>query len=171
MASSMEPSADNGFETGPGRRWSDRFDQLTSAAQSLIATRLAIFDEELRVKGRFFGKGVVFASVAAAFGFGAVLLFAALLAAVLAQVFGNAALGVLAAGVLYAAGAFVGGYFAWRALSEVRPTEFPATARELARDADAIRAALVRDPDPEDGSDPGYAPEEEAGESEGDVKD
>ena len=169
----MDPSAGNGFETGPGRRWSDRLDQLASATQSLLATRLAIFEEELGVKGRFFGKGLVFAGVAAAFGFGAVLLFAALLAAVLAQVFGNAALGVLGAGVVYAAGAFVGGYFAWRALAKVRPTEFPATARELSRDAEAIRAALVQDPDPEDGSDPGFVPEEEEieVESEGDVRD
>ena len=170
MASSTNTSAGNGDERLPGR-WSDRLAQLLSTAQSLVATRLAIFEEELGVKTRFFGKGLVFVSVAAAFGFAATLLFAALLAAVLAQLFGNAALGILGAGVLYAAGAAGAGWFAWKAFAEVKPSEFPATSRELARDADAIRAALARDPDPEEGPDPEYVPEDDGDESEGDVRD
>jgi uncharacterized membrane protein YqjE len=170
MSTSMSPSAGNGDERGPGR-WSDRLARLVSMAQSLVATRLAIFEEELGVKTRLFGKGVVVAGIAAAFGFGAMLLFAALLAAVLAQLFGNAALGILGAGVLYAAGAAAAGWFAWKAFSEVRPSDFPATSRELSRDAEAIRAALARDPDPEEGPDPGFDPEDDDRESEGDVRD
>jgi uncharacterized membrane protein YqjE len=169
----MNPSAGDGFETGPGRRWSDRLLQIVEAAQSLVATRLAIFEEEAGAKARLVGKGLAFLSVAAAFAFGATLLLAALLAALLAQLFGNVALGILGAGVLYAAGAAAAGYVAWKALSEVKPTEFPATSRELARDADAIRAALAQDPDPEEGPSPDDdSPEDDvAGDSEGEIRD
>jgi hypothetical protein len=169
----MSPSAGDGFEEDNGRRWSDRFAGVIAAAQSLVATRLAIFEEEVGVKSRLFGKGLAAAAVAAAFGFGAMLLLAALLAALLAQLFGNVALGILGAGILYAAGAGVGGYFAWKALSEVRPTEFPATSRELARDVDAIRAALARDPDPEEGPSPDdVSPDDDGGvDSEGEIRD
>src|SRR5262245_19766095 len=111
MSESMNSSTGNGFEPGAGRRWSDRFFRLTATAQALVATRLAIFEEEAGVKARLFGKGLIFASVAAAFVIGATLLFAALLAAVLAQLFGNAALGILGAGVIYAAAAAGAGWF------------------------------------------------------------
>ncbi len=173
MASSLNPSAGNGFETGPGRRWSDRLFQIVEAAQSLVATRLAIFEEEAGVKARLFGKGLAGASVAAAFAFGATLLLAALLAALLAQLFGNAALGILGAMVIYLAVAGGAGYWAWKSFSQVKPTEFPATSRELARDADAIRAALAQDPDPEEGPSPDEdSPEDDGPDgSEGEVQD
>ena len=168
----MSPSAGNGFEEGPGRRWGERLADLTANAQSLVATRLAIFETEAQVKARFFGKGLAGAVIAGAFAFGATLLLAALLAAVLAQVFGNAALGILGAMVIYLAVAGGAGWWAWKAFSQVKPTEFPATRRELARDMDAVRAALAQDPDPEEGPGPDdVLPEDRPDDSEGEVRD
>jgi uncharacterized membrane protein YqjE len=168
------PPAGDGFEEGATRRWSERFADLTATAQSLVATRLAIFEEEAGVKARLFGKALAGAVLAAAFAFGATLLFAALLAALLAQIFGNAALGILGAMVIYLAVAGAAGWWAWTSFSKVKPTEFPATRSELARDMDAIRAALARDPDPEEGpapDDDSGNDDDRAGDPEGDVRD
>jgi uncharacterized membrane protein YqjE len=166
----MSSSAGNGFGES-GRRWSDRLAQLADSAASLVATRLAIFEEELGVKTRLFGKGLAGAGIAAAFALGATFLFAALLAALLAQLFGNVALGILAAMAIYLAVAGAAGYWAWKSFSQVHPTEFPATRRELARDADAVRAALAQDPDPEEGPSPGASDEEGVEDAEGEVQD
>lgn len=155
---SAPPSAADRVEQGAPRTWAERLAGLAGAAQSLIATRLEIFQAELEVKTRDLGKGLAGFFVAAAFGFGAMLLLAALLAAALAKLFGSVVLGILAAMLLYAAGAAAAGYFGWKALSQVKPTEFPATSRELARDADAISAALMQDADPEEGPEDPYVP-------------
>ncbi len=64
------------------------------------------------------------------------------------------ALGILGALVLYAAGAAVGIALGVRALSRVRPFDFPAARLELARDWEALRAswsqgeAIAEDPRP-----------------------
>jgi uncharacterized membrane protein YqjE len=179
MPISMFPPAGNGPEEGPARRWGERLADLTATAQSLIATRLSIFEVEAGVKARFFGKGLAGAAIAAAFAFGATLLLAALLAAVLAQVFGNAALGILGAMVIYLAVAGGAGWWAWKSFSQVKPTEFPATRGELARDMDAIRAALGQDPHPDEGPSPeDVYPDDDrspddggGGDSEGEVRD
>ena len=172
MTDVMPPPAGNGGEPGPGRGWGERLAGLTATAQTLVGTRLEIFEAEAQIKARFFGKGLAGAAIAAAFAFGATLLLAALLAAVLAQIFGNAALGILGAMVIYLAVAGGGGWWAWKNFSQVKPTEFPATRGELARDMDAIRAALAQDPDPEDGPAPDdYAPDDDAEGSEGEVRD
>ena len=168
----MNASGGNGYGTGPGPGWSERLAGLADTIQSLVATRLEIFEAEAGAKARLFGKGLAGAAVAAAFAFGATLLLAALLAAVLAQLFGNAALGILGAMVVYLAVAAGAGYWAWKSFSRVEPTEFPATRRELARDAEAIRAALAQEPDPEEGPSPeDDSPDENLSDSEGDVRD
>jgi hypothetical protein len=163
-------SSPDGAGAEAGRTWRDRIAAVLDSAQSLIATRLEIFQAELGAKARLLGKGLAATAAAAALGFGAMLLFAALLAALLAQLFDNVALGILAAMVLYLAGAAGAGYFAWKALSRVEPGEFPATSRELARDVDAIRAALAREPDPEEGPDRDDGQDAEDAD-EGDVRD
>ena len=166
----MEAETDEG---PPVRSWGERIAGLADTVQGLLATRLAIFQAELDEKARHFGKGLVGVGLATAFGFGATLLFAALLAAMFAALFGSAVLGILAAMVLYLAFAAGAGWFAWKSLSRVEPSRFPATARELSLDAQAIRAALARDPDPEESFEPGGSPDEGrlSGESEGDVRD
>lgn len=127
------------------RGWRDRIARVFSAAQSLLATRLEILREELAAKAIFAAKGLAGIVIAAAFGIGAVLLFAALLAAVFAKLFGSAILGILAAGFVYALGAGAAAQFAWRALTRVRPLEFPAVSAELSRDWDAVSASLSPD--------------------------
>ena len=163
------PPAGDGVEEGPpGRGWGQRLADLLATAQSLVTTRLEIFEAEAQVKGRFFGKGLAGAVIAAAFTFAATLLLAALLAAVLAQIFGNAALGILGAMVIYLAVAVGAGWWAWKNFAQVKPTEFPATRSELARDLDAVRAALAQDPGPEEGPGPqDDSPDEDSGGAEG----
>ncbi len=99
---------------------------------------------------------------------GVLLLFAALLAAVLAKLFGSVALGILAAMLLYAAGVAVAGRIAWKALSAVRPNEFPATGRELERDWEAIRDSLAVEAEGDFDDEGGPADDEP---DEGDVED
>ena len=148
------PPAEEDTEEIPGRSWRDRLAGVAEIAQSLVATRFAIFEHEFNTKAALLGKGLAAVTAAAALAVVALLLLAALLAALFSQVFHNVALGILLAMLLYAGAAAGAGYFAWKSLSAVKPTEFPATSRELVRDADAIRAALALDPDPEEGPDP-----------------
>lgn len=148
-------------EEEEARSWADRAAELAGAAQSLVSTRLAIFREEISGKAALAGKGLAAVAVAAALGVGVLLLLAALLAAVLAQLFGSVALGILAAMLIYAAGAAVAGRMAWKALSSVRPNEFPSIERELARDWEAIRAALeTEEESDEETTPPGDEPDE-----------
>jgi len=148
------PPAEEETEEVPGRSWRDRVAGLAEIAQSVIATRLAIFEQEFNTKAALLGKGFAAVTAAAALAVVALLLLAALLAALFSQLFHNVALGILVSMLLYAGAAAWAGYFAWKSFSQIKPTEFPATSRELARDAEAIRAALAQDPDPEEGPDP-----------------
>jgi len=143
------------------RSWADRASELAGSAQSLVATRLPIFREEASGKAVLAGKGLLAVAVAAALGVGALLLLGALLAALLAQLFGNVTLGILAAMLIYAGGVAIAGWIAWKSLAKVRPTEFPSTERELARDWEAIRASLAADPVTDDETTPpGGEPDE-----------
>lgn len=124
------------------RGWRDRFAQVSASGRALLATRLAILQEELAGKAILAARGIAVAVVAAALGIGALLLVAALLAALFAKLFGSVILGILAAVVLYAAGAAGAAFYCWKALSGVRPFEFPATGRELSSDFEAIGAVF-----------------------------
>ncbi len=124
------------------RGWRDRFGEVAAAGQTLFATRLAILREELSDKAAFAARGLVAAVIAAALGIGALLLLAALLAALLAGLFKSVVLGILAAVILYGVGAVVAAWFGWKALTQVRPLEFPAVTEELARDWKAVAASL-----------------------------
>jgi uncharacterized membrane protein YqjE len=131
-------------ETGPqdGRSWGDRLAEAAAQAGELLKTRVEIFREEAAEKAVHAARGAAGMAIAIGLAAGAVLLFAAFLAAVLAKLLGSVPLGILAAFVLYAAAA---GLFAWRAskaLAQVKPGEFPATREELRRDAEALQAAL-----------------------------
>jgi ABC-type multidrug transport system fused ATPase/permease subunit len=122
--------------------WRDRLSRAWHAAEALLSTRLQIFSEEAAEKAAWAGKGALGLGIAAAFGFGATLLLAALFAALFAQLFGNLVLGILAATVLYAAVAAIAGMAGLKALKKVQPTKFPATSEELSRDWTAISEAL-----------------------------
>ena len=144
------------------RTWRARLSAVAGASRSLGQTRLAIFREELSGKAAFTARGLAGVALAGALGVGALLLFAALVAALFAKLFGSAVLGILAALVLYAALCAAAGWFGWKALSRVRPGEFPATAEELGRDWEAIRSSLAPEAEPEDDLEPeGGPPDEE----------
>ena len=135
-----------------GRGWRDRFGEVAAAGRTLLATRLAILNEELSAKAILAARGLAAVVIAAALGIGALLLLAALLAAILAGLFKSVVLGILAAGVIYAAGAAAAAWFAFQALAKVRPLEFPAVGEELARDWQTIAATLA--PEPKDDGGP-----------------
>jgi hypothetical protein len=131
------------------RGWRERFGQVTAAGRPLLATRLEILREELAGKAAFAVRGIAGAVVAAALGIGTLLLFAALLAALLAGLLKSWVLGILVAVILYAAGAAAAAWVAFRALTQVRPLEFPAVTGELARDWQAVAASLSPEPEPD----------------------
>jgi hypothetical protein len=135
------------------RGWRERIGEVSAAAKALVGTRLEILKEELSGKAALAARGLAAAVVAAALAVGALLLAAALLAAVFARLTNSVVLGILAAVLLYGAGAAAAGWFGWKALARVRPFEYPASTEEISRDVRAIAATLA----PETGA-------EEAGE-------
>jgi len=123
--------------------WREHLADVSAAASRLLATRLAIFREELSVKAIFAAKGLAFVVVAAAMAVGTLLSLAALIAAIFAKLFGSWILGILATVILYGAGAGGAAWAGIRALSRAKPFDFPATAEELSRDRVAISAVLA----------------------------
>jgi uncharacterized membrane protein YqjE len=126
---------------GARPRWAARLDRLIDALSQLLSTRGEILGVELSEKGSRLAGGMAAACVAAILAFLAFLLLAALVAAIFARILGSAWAGVLAALVIYAAGAAAAAVLAMRQLSRVRPLDFPLTSRELGRDWDAVRTA------------------------------
>lgn len=132
------------------RGWRERLAEVSSAASRLLATRVAIFREEASVKAVLLARGFAFTVVAAAMAAATLLMAAALIAAVLAKLLGSVILGILATVVIYGAGAGAAAWAGIRALSRVKPFDFPATAEELARDRDTVSAALAPEEDVEE---------------------
>ncbi|HWZ85909.1 MAG TPA: phage holin family protein [Thermoanaerobaculia bacterium] len=132
------------------RGWRDRFEEVFAAARALLATRLAILQEELSAKAVIAARGLAFVVAAAALGVGALLLGAALLAALFAKLFNNTVLGILAAVVVYGAGAAGAAWLGVTTLMRVRPFEFPAAAEEISRDLEAVAAAVAPETGAED---------------------
>ncbi len=127
------------------RGWGERIAEVADTWSALAQTRFAILREELAEKRSFFLKGAIAFVVALGLAAGVLLLLAAFLAAVLAGLFGSVALGILGALVLYAAGAGVAGWMGGKAISRVRPFQFPVAGEELSRDWRVLRAAWSRD--------------------------
>ena len=125
------------------RGWRDRLAEVSAAGRALLGTRLAIFKEELSGKAVLAARGLAVVVVAAALAIGALLLAAALIAALFAKLTHSVILGILAAVILYGAGAAVAAWYGWKALSRVRPFEFPASTEEISRDVRAIVASLA----------------------------
>jgi Putative Actinobacterial Holin-X, holin superfamily III len=128
------------------RGWRDRIVLLSNAAGALLRTRLAILREEIALKAAFAAKAFVAVVVAVAAGAGALLLFAALLAAIFASLLKSVVLGILAAFVLYGLIAVAAAALGWKALTRVKPLELRATEEELRRDWEAVRAATAPPP-------------------------
>jgi len=152
-------------ETGEeSRTFAERVGAAGNAAASLARTRLAIWKAELGVKAEFAAKGIAAASVAAVLVVAMLLMLAALLVALFAALFHSLILGILAALILYGAGAGLLGWMAWKAFSQVKPDEFPRTSAELRKDVEAIRTALRTEEGPYD--DTPASPEPDSGQVE-----
>jgi uncharacterized membrane protein YqjE len=150
MATEREP---NRAEAPTG--WRERLAAGWEALSSLIATRLEIFQQELAEKTGFLARGVAGLVVGIVFGWLAVLLFTALVATLLALLFGHVWAGILGAFVLYLVVAGVAVMLGVKAFSRVRPFHFPATSEELRKDFSALR----RSTSPTDRTmPPAYAP-------------
>ncbi len=120
--------------------WSRRLHGFLEAGRTLLSTRLAILREELGAKGAFLGRGLIGLLVAAAFAGQALLLFTAWIAILLSALLGSPIWGVLAAFVLYALVAAVAGVLGVKALSRVKPFDFPVTSEEIRKDWSALKA-------------------------------
>jgi uncharacterized membrane protein YqjE len=127
------------LEDAPDPGWKDRIAAVTRAARALLATRAEIFREELAQKGSHLAKGAAGLSLAAVFAVLGLLLLTALVAAVLARLFGGPIAGLLAAFVLYMAVAAAAAFFGAKALARVHLFDFPATRDEIRRDLEAVR--------------------------------
>lgn len=133
-------------EAPPG--WAERLEAVRKASGALLATRVAIFREELSQKTGHFARAAAGLAVAAAFGVASLFVFTALLAALFARWFGSTALGLLGVLVLYAAIAGAGVAVGLAALRRAREGGFPVTRGELRKDWEALNLAR-KSPDDE----------------------
>src|SRR5262249_7762481 len=128
--------------------WQQRLSGLLEAGRRLLATRAAIFSEELGEKAGLFGRGLAALILAGAFGGLALLLLTAWIAALFTKLLGGPVAGILAAFGLYILVAAAAALLGVKTLSRVKPTEFPATRAELRRDWASLRAAARPEPEP-----------------------
>jgi hypothetical protein len=135
--------------------WSRRLRGFLEAARRLLSTRAAILREELGAKGALLARGLIGLFLAAAFAGMALLLLTAWIAVALSSLLGSPVWGVLAAFVLYAAVAAAAGLLGTKALSRVKPFDFPVTSEEIRKDWSALRASVKPEP-----PDPGAEREE-----------
>lgn len=139
-------------ETAPAEAeqesWSARITGILESGRRLLATRSAIFREELGAKAGSFGRGIAALLLAAAFGGMALFLFTAWIAALFTKLLGGPIAGILAAFGLYIVIAAVGAMLGVKSLSRVKPMEFPVTGKELRKDWDTLRAAVTPPPPP-----------------------
>ena len=143
----MSDSA-RGFDEEPAPRLRDRIGAAIESAGDLLSTRAAIFREEAADKAGHLARGIGSFLVAAALAFMTTFLLTALLVSLFTLLFGRLWAGILATLVLYLAAAAGAAALGWKALSKVRPFEFPVTGSELRKDWEALRRCA--DGDPED---------------------
>jgi len=137
-------------ERGPDKvereTWSRRLHGFLEAGRTLLSTRAAILREELGAKGEFLARGTIGLAVAAAFAGLALLLLTAWIAVLLSSLLGSPVWGVLAAFVLYAAVAVTAGMLGIKALSRVKPFDFPVTSEEIRKDWSALKSSAKPEP-------------------------
>ena len=126
--------------------WARRLRSLLESGRRLASTRAAIFSEELGVKAGVLARALAALFLAAAFGGLSLLLLTAWIAALFSKLLGGPVAGILAAFALYVAVAAVAGFLGGKALSRVKPLEFPVTGGELRKDMAALRASARPEP-------------------------
>ena len=135
-----------GLDEEERETWSRRLQDFLEAGRRLLSTRLAILREELGAKGELLARGLAGLFVAAAFAGLALLLFTAWIAVLSSSLLGSPVWGVLVAFVLYAAIAAVAGSFGVKALSRVKPFDFPVTSEEIRKDWSVLKSAASPEP-------------------------
>jgi putative superfamily III holin-X len=133
---------------GEPEGWPQKLVGLFEGGRRLLATRAAIFREELGEKAGLFGRGLAALILAAAFGGLSLLLFTAWIAALFTKLLGGPVAGILAAFGLYILVAGAAAFAGVKTLARVKPTEFPMTRDELRKDWASIRAAACPEPEP-----------------------
>ncbi len=137
-------------ESGPDKAeregWSRRLHGFLETGRTLLSTRAALLREELGTKGEFLGRGLIGVVVAVAFAGLALLLLTAWIAVVLSSLLGSPVWGVLVAFVLYAAVAVTAGMLGIKALSRVKPFDFPVTSEEIRKDWSALKSSAKPEP-------------------------
>ena len=132
-------------EGGPGdaqqKTWSRRLHGFLEAGRTLLSTRAAILREELGAKAESLARGTIGLVVAASFAGLALLLLTAWIAVLLSSLLGSPVWGILAAFILYAAVAATAGMLGVKALSRVKPFEFPVTSEEIRKDWSALKSS------------------------------
>jgi hypothetical protein len=126
--------------------WPQRVRAFFESLGSLLSTRAEIFKEELGAKGVALGRAAIAFFLAAAFALLALLLLTAGLAALLSQLFGSPAAGILVTFVLFAGAAALAAYLGVRSLSRGNLFEFPVTAEEIRKDWKAVVRAAAPEP-------------------------
>jgi uncharacterized membrane protein YqjE len=146
----MSDPAPGPLQEPPAPRLRERVGAALQAAGDLLATRMEIFREEAGDKGAHLARGIGAFVVAAALAFMTTFLTTALLVALFTLLFGRLWAGILATLVLFVAAAAAAVMLGWKALSKVRPFDFPVTGGELAKDWEALQRATFGDDEPED---------------------
>lgn len=129
-----------------------RISAALEAARGLAATRAAMFKEEASEKGSTLARGAAAMAIALALGFFALMLLTALVAVLLAQLFGSVWAGVLGALVLYLIAAAGAAFAGIRSFRGFRLLDFPETRRGLREDWAAVRGSLQPPPEPAEDS-------------------
>jgi uncharacterized membrane protein YqjE len=129
----------------PGYR--ERLGAVFAAAGDLLSTRAEIFGEEAGQKAAHLARGLAALAAALVAGGLAMLLLVALCVALFTLLFGQLWAGILATVILDAAAAAAAVFWGWKALSKVRPFDFPVRREELARDWEAVTGDALRDSD------------------------
>jgi polyferredoxin len=137
---------ENEWNEAQRETWSRRLHGFLEAGRRLLSTRAAIFREELGEKGAFLARGIIGLLVAASVASMALLLLTAWIAVLFSSLLGSPVWGVLAAFVLYAAVAAAAGLLGIKALSRVKPFEFPVTSEEIRKDWSALRSSAKPEP-------------------------
>lgn len=129
-------------EDSERKGWSKTVSDVFEAARRLLGNRKAIFQEELGAKAGVLGRALAALFLAASFASLSLLLFTAWIAALFTRLLGGPVLGILAAFLLYLIVAAVAGVLGGKALSRVRPLDFPVTTGEIRKDWLAFKQSV-----------------------------
>ncbi len=141
----MSESARGPDEEGSAPRLRDRIGAILQGTGDLLSTRAEIFRAEASDKAAHLARGLGSFALAAALAFMTTFLLTALLVALFTLLFGRVWAGILATFVLYVAASAGAAALGWKALSKVRPFDFPVTGEELRKDWQVLERSVGGD--------------------------